>query len=573
MDAVDTTGDDGLPNWARTRGTLAGSQSDLPVWARGEGTDPSVSGSEETEVLPQWARRGLEDRKGEGGDIGDTLNQSSKGGALKQSSSGDILNLSSDGDAMKHPTPITGHPSDATVGDLLKVSSEGEAVKCPTPEGILHPVTGVTAGHPSDATVGSLLKVSSEGEAVKRPTPEGILHPVTGVTAGHPSDSTVGSLLKESDGGDIVKQSSRGDSVKDPTPGGISHPLSDGTLGHPSDAVVGDLLKASSDGDVTSQSCDTVKHSTPGNIPHSVSGVTLGHPSDAVVGDPLKQTSDGDNSGLSCDIVKHPAPEVTPLSYTGVVLGHPSDATAGDLLYPKGDTPDGQSQSQIADIPGTRGQASDVITSTPNHEQKVAASAIVQPATEVNKLASTDQDIIPASHMTHDLDAETKPVGAGDTDALSAVTRHYPRVGDESMPPVTKPGFFGHVSQLAGADYAISVPRSRFNAQMHATKESDWSDFTVRCNRRRHVVGRDVTTETQEVVTRRPHVKMNRWVSASTESEHVDASIARVKRFRELNDHHRHSSDSTVQMLLYGRTFGAAQDTQVIREGNNNIII
>ena len=65
---------------------------------------------------------------------------------------------------------------------------------------------------------------------------------------------------------------------------------------------------------------------------------------------------------------------------------------------------------------------------------------------------------------------------------------------------------------------------------------------------------------------------MNRWVGASTESEHVDASIARVKRFRELNDHQRHSSDSTVQMLLYGRTFGAIQDTQVIREGKLKLL-
>ena len=541
MDVVDTTGDDGLPNWARTQGTLAGSQSDLPAWARVEDSDPLVSMSEETEVLPQWARRGLEDRKGEGGDIGDTLNQSSEGGALKQLSSGDILKLSSDGDTLTHPTPI-----------------------------------GIT-GHPSDATVGDLLKLSSEGETVKHPTPEGILHPVTGVTPGHPSDATVGNLLKDAGDGGILKQSSRGDSVKDPTPGRISHPLSDGTLGHPSNAVVGDLLKASSDGDITGQSCDTVKHSTPGNIPHSVSAVTLGHPSDAIVGDLLKQASDGDNSGLSCDIVKPPTPEGTPLSFTGVVLGHPSDATAGDLLYPKGDTPDGQSQSQTADIIGTREQASDVITSTSNYEQKVAAPAtVVQPATEVNKLASTDQDIIPTSHMTHDtthdLDTEAKPVVTGDTDAHSEMTRHYPHVGDESMPPVTKPGFFGHVSQLAGADYTIAVPRTRFNATMHATKESDWTDFTVRCNRRRHVTGRDVTTETQEVVSRRPHIKMNRYVGASTESEHVDASIVRVKRFRELNDHQRHSSDSTVQMLLYGRTFGAVQDTQVIREGKLKLI-
>ena len=304
-----------------------------------------------------------------------------------------------------------------------------------------------------------------------------------------------------------------------------------------------DTLKLSSDGDILKLSSDDIPMQSPDDI--------------------LKQ---------SCDAIKDPTPRNIKHPLTGVIPRHPSDATVGALLYPVGDATDERSLGYSRDNVGTCEQASDVITSSTNDEPEVAPPATIpRPGTEVDKLASTSEQTVrpvPSDHMTsditHDIDAKTKVTG--DTD-YSEVIHHYPHVSDESVPPVPKPSFFGHVSELAGADYTIAVPKTRFHETMHAMKESDWTDFTVRCIRRRHVIGQDITAETQEVTSYRPHIKMNRRVGASTESEHVDASIIKIKRFRELNIHHRHSSDSTVQTLLYGKKFGSIQDAQSIVEG------
>ena len=331
----------------------------------------------------------------------------------------------------------------------------------------------------------------------------------------------------------------------------------------------GDIKKQSS-GDVTKQSSGDVTKQSSGDITKQSSGDITKQSSGDITklssGDIIKQSS-RDTIKQSCGTVTHPAVGSTEQPSTVPSRRHPSDSTVGDQLYPEKHVADVQGISHPGDNVDAIDQSPEVAVGSTSDAPQVPPPAVdAIPGSEISDIPSTSHTSSVGDN-THNIDDVTLPKTPQEMEmtpheSLPATTPH------ESVPAVIKPSFFGYASQLAGLDYAISVPKTKPPKAMQAsTESSQWKDFTVQCHRRRFVDGQSVNAETQEVTSHRPIIKFNRRFGASTESEYVDASIAKMKRFRELNRHDKHSSDSSIQKLLYGKAFGGIHDAQLIDEG------
>lgn len=119
---------------------------------------------------------------------------------------------------------------------------------------------------------------------------------------------------------------------------------------------------------------------------------------------------------------------------------------------------------------------------------------------------------------------------------------------------IKKPSLFGHVSELSKQDYTFQAPRLKRQRDQHANLESDFRDFAIKPRIHMHRT-RSATAETEEQVDR-PTTRSFPGRSATKESEYVDVGGIRRQRFLEQNVF-GHSSDSTVQRLLYGDKFGS----------------
>ena len=118
---------------------------------------------------------------------------------------------------------------------------------------------------------------------------------------------------------------------------------------------------------------------------------------------------------------------------------------------------------------------------------------------------------------------------------------------------IKKPNLFGHVSELSKQDYTFQAPRLKRQRDRHANLESDFRDFAIKPRIHMHRT-RSATAETEEQADR-PTTRSIPGRSATMESEYVDMDGIRRQRFQEQNMF-GHSSDSTVQRLLYGDKFG-----------------
>nr|KAG5711382.1 hypothetical protein BaRGS_006079 [Batillaria attramentaria] len=128
---------------------------------------------------------------------------------------------------------------------------------------------------------------------------------------------------------------------------------------------------------------------------------------------------------------------------------------------------------------------------------------------------------------------------------------------------IKKPSLFGHVSQLSKMDYTFQAPKLRRQKDVHANLESEFREFAVRPNIRMHKT-RSATAETAEQVDK-PLIHISKEFHASKESEYKDWDGIRRKRFQEQNVY-GHSSNSTVQRLLYGGMFGTVSGTDTDQE-------
>lgn len=112
-----------------------------------------------------------------------------------------------------------------------------------------------------------------------------------------------------------------------------------------------------------------------------------------------------------------------------------------------------------------------------------------------------------------------------------------------------RPSLFGHVTQLSKSDCTFHAPRLKRQLDKHANIETDFRDFAIKPHIRMHKT-RCATAESSEQVER-PQIHISKESHVSKESEYVDFDALRRKRFIALNVH-GHSSDSTVEKLMYG---------------------
>ena len=125
---------------------------------------------------------------------------------------------------------------------------------------------------------------------------------------------------------------------------------------------------------------------------------------------------------------------------------------------------------------------------------------------------------------------------------------------------IKKPSLFGHVSQLSKQDYTFQAPKLKRQRDLHANLQSDFREFTVKPGIRM-LKNRGANIESEEQVDR-PLIRSVTGRHANLESEYVDVEGIRRKRFLQQNVF-GHSSDSTVQRLLYGDAFGVRQSQQM----------
>lgn len=149
-------------------------------------------------------------------------------------------------------------------------------------------------------------------------------------------------------------------------------------------------------------------------------------------------------------------------------------------------------------------------------------------------------------------------------------TKESEAVARKSRPP----NIFGHISQISRMEFDVLAPHLKRNSEMHATKESEWNEFSsyqIRPRHRKPVEGQSIDKQTTSDDGQMPgfHLRASQTVNALTESEHVDLDAARTERFRARNVH-GHSSDSSVQALLYGeRESGQKELEDVIEESGS----
>ncbi|XP_005101891.1 gamma-tubulin complex component 6 [Aplysia californica] len=117
---------------------------------------------------------------------------------------------------------------------------------------------------------------------------------------------------------------------------------------------------------------------------------------------------------------------------------------------------------------------------------------------------------------------------------------------------IKKPSLFGHASQLSNSDYVLSVPRLRRHSSQHASVESNFKDFSIKPRIR---ISSTMSASKESDIAAsdkfRPGIRIQGHRNASTESQQVDENVVAIKRFRQRNVK-GHSSDSSVQKLLYG---------------------
>nr|XP_022343594.1 gamma-tubulin complex component 6-like isoform X1 [Crassostrea virginica] len=121
---------------------------------------------------------------------------------------------------------------------------------------------------------------------------------------------------------------------------------------------------------------------------------------------------------------------------------------------------------------------------------------------------------------------------------------------------------YGHVSQLSRQEIQINVPRLKRREEIYASLESaDYKDYGIkpRIRMSKHM---SATRESEAGGgAQKPGIKFSQTMSSTKESEWVDVDKLRLEKFKQQNIH-GHSSDSTVQALLYGPKTRKVEDEQ-----------
>lgn len=117
---------------------------------------------------------------------------------------------------------------------------------------------------------------------------------------------------------------------------------------------------------------------------------------------------------------------------------------------------------------------------------------------------------------------------------------------------IKKPSKFGHISQVSNSSYVLTVPKLRRQNHLHANMESSYKDFAIRSQVRaskKMFASKESGEAGQQEY--RPHIRILGNRNANTESLQVDENALIRQKFLAQN-FRGHSSDSTVQKLIYG---------------------
>ena len=120
----------------------------------------------------------------------------------------------------------------------------------------------------------------------------------------------------------------------------------------------------------------------------------------------------------------------------------------------------------------------------------------------------------------------------------------------QAIPHVKPVNIHGHASEESH-EVLNQVPRKKQIRDMSVGKEST-ETHEIRPHGRRKIAGQFAERESDHEEVYRPHIKMNKDMNVNKMSEEQDtAELNRIK-FQQQNIH-GHSSNSTIQRLLYGR--------------------
>lgn len=120
---------------------------------------------------------------------------------------------------------------------------------------------------------------------------------------------------------------------------------------------------------------------------------------------------------------------------------------------------------------------------------------------------------------------------------------------------------YGHVSQLSKQEFQINIPRLKRPEEIFASLESDYKDYGIkpRIRMSKHMSATQESEASSGVV--RSGIKFSKTMSSTRESEWVDVDQLRLEKFKQQNIY-GHSSDSTVQALLYGPRINKVAEDQ-----------
>ncbi|XP_033725469.1 gamma-tubulin complex component 6-like [Pecten maximus] len=170
-----------------------------------------------------------------------------------------------------------------------------------------------------------------------------------------------------------------------------------------------------------------------------------------------------------------------------------------------------------------------------------------------SKETESQEEVVPHRKTNPDIHANKQSTEERDLPRTKkSEEMHITKQTESTEWLIKKSSTFGHVSKMSslGDEFVIQAPRLKRSDQFHSSMESKFSkDFGIK-PRIKMSKTMSSTTESKSVEESRPGIKMGK-MSASTESEMIDQDENRLQKFKSFNVH-GHSSDSTVQQLLYG---------------------
>lgn len=181
------------------------------------------------------------------------------------------------------------------------------------------------------------------------------------------------------------------------------------------------------------------------------------------------------------------------------------------------------------------------------------------------KETESHEEVVPRRKPSTEMSATKESENERETDIprmKKSKEMHGTKETESTVWVIKAANVFGHVSKMSTSDdeVVINAPRLKRYKHFHSSMESRFSrDFGIK-PRIKMSKTMTSTKESEPEEGWRPGIRMG-TVSASTESEAIDHDENRLQKFKSVNVY-GHSSDSSVQTLLYGNRNAGDQTAQ-----------